>query len=68
MFCVTYIIYSLLYHIHAEREHHFQTTILEEQIQTSLQSQIKDYFSYQINNHISAKNAKIHQQNTKVSL
>lgn len=68
MFCVTYIIYSLLYHIHAERGHHFQTTILEGQIQSNLQSQMKDHFNNQVNNYISVKNAKIHQQNIEVPL
>lgn len=68
MFCVTYIIYNLLYHIHAEREHHFQTTILEGQIRSSLQSQMEDYLNNQVNNYISVKNAKIHQQNTEVPL
>jgi len=49
VFCVTYIIYSLLYHIHAERENQFQITILEGQILSSLQNQMKDYFSNHIN-------------------
>lgn len=52
LFCITYITCSPLYHIHVEREHQFQITILEGQILTSLQNKMKYYFSNNINNDI----------------